>query len=307
MSAHGNWLAYSTVTDMDPWLYWRNKGSIPDGVNKQSPQRLASASVSSITEIKPPVINGWLPPPEDLIYPYLATLHNNDTYTDYLCICAIMNPQYCITLASCVYRPWSNLTESQFLIKAFDDSIYNPYSLVYRISKIIMHPGFNGTHENDLAVIKVEPVFEFLVFQFISVFPLWAGPDDYIYIVGHGRDNDKMPRIFSELQVKLINTFQCEKLQHSVKVTPNMLCSEPPCNVFGPCGRDTAGGLYRYINYTAIGVTVSSSFHIVHGLVEDVFTCSLAGPTVYTNLWSFRLWLYANLQMDDNWWKRDHH
>jgi secreted trypsin-like serine protease len=122
--------------------------------------------------VKPKIIGGR--DAERNEFPYIVSLRRTEIESiqgiSHICGGSIINETTILTAAHCLYDVFGNLLTQplSFLVAGGFLGLYTDYPYEYRLAtKIIIHPNFDPEELiNDIAIIQVEPKFDFSLSNF---------------------------------------------------------------------------------------------------------------------------------------------
>ncbi|XP_055610821.1 trypsin-7-like [Uranotaenia lowii] len=233
------------------------------------------------------IINGTDASIED--FPFMISLRS---YTgSHSCGGSIVSKKWIMTAAHCV-----NNSTTPFLqtIQVGRSNISKPEdSSVYKISKVIIHPGYSpeNSYVNDIAVFQLVGELEFSDYVQPVQLPEACfevdADDSGVTLIGWGlTDDGVVPSTLQKVNYYVVPNYECNDIHSSATIHSSQICAAYPGGGKGQCSGDSGGPLLH--NDVQVGVVSWS-----------IKPCTVAPyPGVLTKVSHHLPFIYENTDLD---------
>ncbi|XP_011694181.1 PREDICTED: trypsin-1-like [Wasmannia auropunctata] len=235
---------------------------------------LCLALIVSASCLDPRIIGGTPTTIDE--HPYQVSLHYDG---EYVCGGSIINKQWILTAAHCVYGGSPKL----FRVRVGSTYYHQGGTLIADISAIILHKQYRfDTFDYDVALIKLlRPLTTGPNVRIIILENADAKVDSKATVAGWGKMSENGPtsKQLRRVVLPIMDQQKCRNIYQFYRiVTPNMLCAGDTTNNKDTCQGDSGGALV--FNGAQIGI------------VSWGAQCESVGfPGVYTRVSAIRRWI----------------
>ncbi|XP_069044038.1 ovochymase-like isoform X2 [Lepisosteus oculatus] len=291
---------YTRVSQYEDWIYqmvgMATPGFVTFSSNGSDPERNFTCSPPSSTPIsssecgRAPLrtrIAGGQSAQEGY-WPWQASLHYSGYY---MCGGSLINHQWVLSAAGCVYRISDNRQLTVYLGRQ-NQMNSNPSEVSRKVTRVILHPDFNSTtFTNDIALLRLQTPVNFT--NYIQPICLADKSSSFstgtsCWVTGWGNTDDYSfyAQILQEAQVPIMGNRQCGCLYAEAfgvnSITENMICAGVPDGGNATCLGDSGGPL----------VCKQGSAWIQAGVVKYRDGCTPSSlPGVYTRVSQYQDWI----------------